>query len=69
MAIHQQAQTETQEDINARLALISKAVEEKLASRQQAASPREALGQEQQVLVASTCPVDPMERLLCEGCQ
>lgn len=67
MAINPQAQEETQEDINARLALIRKAVEEKLASK--TTSLKEAAGQEQNVLVASTCPIDPMERLLCESCQ
>lgn len=69
MATNPHAQEETQEDINARLALISKAVEEKLASRQRVASGEETSGREQNVLIASTCPVDPMERLLCDGCQ
>lgn len=36
MTTNQQAQEEPQEDINARLALISKAVAEKVASRQSA---------------------------------
>lgn len=64
MATDPQAQEATQDDITARLALISKAVEEKLASRQQGVP-----GEEQNLLVVSTCPIDPMERLLCEGCQ
>ena len=65
MAINQQTQEETQEDIDARLALISKAVQEKLVNRQGVASGEEAAD----MLAASTCPVDPMERLLCESCQ
>lgn len=70
MAINQHAQEETQEDINARLALISKAVAEKLLSRQQVPSGEiESSEPEQNVLVVSTCPIDPMERLLCESCQ
>lgn len=70
MATNQPAQGETQEDINARLAQISKAVEEKLASMQNVASGEEkAVRLEQHVLVTSTCPIDPMERLLCESCQ
>lgn len=69
MATNPQAQEETQEDINARLALIRKAVEEKLASKQKGTSGEEAAGREQNVLAASTCPIDPMERLLCESCQ
>lgn len=69
MGTNPKMQEETQEDISARLELISKAVEEKLASRQKGASGEAAAGREQNVLVASTCPVDPMERLLCEGCQ
>lgn len=66
MDINQHAQGETQEDINARLALISKAVEEKLINRRQAG---ETVEQEQNALAASACPIDPMERLLCESCQ
>jgi hypothetical protein len=69
MAINQQTQGETQEDINARLALISKAVEAKLGGRQKVAFGEEVTGREQDVLVANTCPIDPMERLLCESCQ
>ena len=70
MPTNQQAQEETQEDINARLAQISRAVEEKLASMQKGASgEEEAVRLEQNVLATSTCPIDPMERLLCEGCQ
>jgi hypothetical protein len=59
----------TQEDINARLAMISKAVEEKLHSKQQTLSEAENVGQEQNTLAASACPIDPMERLLCDSCQ
>jgi hypothetical protein len=69
MTTNQQAQEESQEDINARLALISKAVAEQVASRQKAAPGEETVGQEQNVLAVSACPVDPMERLLCESCQ
>lgn len=69
MATNPQAQDETQEDINARLALIRKAVEEKLASRQKGAAGEKTAGREQNVLVASACPIDPMERLHCESCQ
>jgi hypothetical protein len=70
MATNQQVQETTQEDINARLAQISKAVEEKLASKQKGAFGEEKAARlEQQVLAASTCPIDPMERLLCESCQ
>ena len=70
MEINQHAQEETQEDINARHALISKAVEEKLLSRQQVAPAEgETVEQEQNVLAVSACPIDPMERLLCESCQ
>ena len=66
MATNQQAQ----DDINARLAQISKAVEEKLASKQKGASRgEEAVRLEQNLLATTTCPIDPMERLLCEGCQ
>jgi Fic family protein len=70
MERNQHVQEETQEDINARLALISQAVEKKLLNKQQA-SPREGetVAQEQNVLVVSACPIDPMERLLCESCQ
>jgi hypothetical protein len=70
MERNQHAQEETQEDINARLALIRKAVEEKLLSRQQASpGERATVEQEQNALVVSACPIDPMERLLCESCQ
>ena len=69
MATDQQAPQEKQEDIDARLALISKAVEEKLASRQKTLAAGEAAKGGQNLAVATTCPVDPMERLLCEGCQ
>ena len=69
MTTNQPAQEEAQEDINARLALISKAVAEKVASRQKVTSGEETVGQEQNVLTVSTCPVDPMERLLCDSCQ
>ena len=57
----------TQEEIHARLAIISKAVEEKMLKRQQVAPGEGTVRQEQNVLAA--CPVDPMERLLCENCQ
>ncbi len=67
--MNQHTPEETQEDIIARLALISKAVEEKLRSRQQVAPVEETVEQEQNELVVSTCPIDPMERLLCESCQ
>jgi hypothetical protein len=69
MTTNQHTQTETQDDINARLALISKAVAEKLASKQKSAPEEETSEQEQDVLVVSACPIDPMERLLCESCQ
>ena len=69
MTTNQHTQEETQDDITARLALISKAVAEKLASKQKSASAEEAGEQEQDVIVVSACPIDPMERLLCESCQ
>lgn len=66
MATNQQAQ----DDINARLAQISKAVEERLASKPKGVSRgEEAVRLEQNMLATTTCPIDPMERLLCEGCQ
>lgn len=65
MEMNQNAQQETQDDIDARLALISKAVEAKLLSQQQAAPQGKAFGQEP----VSACPIDPMERLQCESCQ
>ena len=69
MTANQHTQEETQEDINARLALISQAVAEKLASKQKIALGEETGEQEQDVLAVSACPLDPMERLLCESCQ
>jgi hypothetical protein len=69
MTTNQHTQEDTQEDINARLALISKAVAEKLASKQKNAPEEETSEQEQNMLVVSACPLDPMERLLCESCQ
>jgi uncharacterized ferritin-like protein (DUF455 family) len=70
MEINPQAQEETQEDIDARLALIRKAVEAKLLSKQQVVPGEGAIvAQEQNALVVSTCPIDPMERLQCESCQ
>ncbi len=69
MTANQHTQEETQEDINARLALISQAVAEKLASKQKIALGEETDEQEQDVLAVSACPLDPMERLLCESCQ
>jgi hypothetical protein len=69
MTTNQHIQEEAQDDINARLALISQAVAEKLASKQKSAAEEEAGEQEQDVLVVSVCPIDPMERLLCESCQ
>lgn len=70
MTTNQQALKDTQEDINARLAQISKAVAEKLASRQMGLSGEaETARLEQNELATSTCPIDPMERLQCESCQ
>ena len=69
MTTNQHIQEEAQDDINARLALISQAVAEKLASKQKSAAEEEAGEQEQDVFVVSACPIDPMERLLCESCQ
>ncbi len=70
MEIYQHAQEETQESIDARLALISQAVEQQLLSKQQVTPIEgEAAGQEQGMLIVSACPIDPMERLLCESCQ
>ncbi|GCE03403.1 hypothetical protein [Dictyobacter aurantiacus] len=65
MEMNQHAQQETQDDITARLALISKAVEAKLLSQQQVAPAQKTSGQEP----VSACPIDPMERLQCESCQ
>jgi hypothetical protein len=70
METNQQTQEEMQQDINARLALISQAVEAKLSSVPKSAPGEETIArQEQNALAASTCPIDPMERLLCESCQ
>jgi hypothetical protein len=66
MASNQHTQEDVQEDISLRLAMISKAVEAKLLSKQQASVVEERVGQEQMV---SACPIDPMERLQCESCQ
>jgi Ser-tRNA(Ala) deacylase AlaX len=60
----------TQDEIKARLAQISKAVEEKLASQQKGVSREEAAARlEQNRLATATCPLDPLERLLCDSCQ
>lgn len=67
MTTNQHTQEESQEDINVRLALINKAVTEKLASKQKSAPGEET--DEQDGFVVSACPIDPMERLLCESCQ
>jgi hypothetical protein len=66
MTNNQHTQEHTPEDINARLALIRQAVEEKLASRQ-ATSGVSIPEPPAPAIVA--CPVDPMERLLCDSCQ
>jgi hypothetical protein len=69
MTTNQHVQEETQEDINARLALIREAVEEELASKQKGLSGEKLAAREQSAFVAAACPIDPMERLLCESCQ
>jgi hypothetical protein len=65
METNQHTPEETQEDINARLALISKAVAEKLNNNQQGVNTKS----DQNALPVAACPIDPMERLQCESCQ
>lgn len=72
METNQPIQAEMQQDmdINARLALISQAVAAKLNSTAKSVPGAEAVvNHEPNVLAVSTCPIDPMERLLCDSCQ
>lgn len=67
---NQQSQGESQESVEARLAAINSAVDEKLATMPKFESVEEETAWlEKNMPAGGGCPIDPQERLLCDSCQ
>jgi len=65
-----QKAAETPEAVEARLAAINTAVDDTLANMPKFHSlEEETKWLEQNTTVNPGCPIDPQERLMCEGCQ
>lgn len=70
MSTNDQQPEETQEAIDARLLAVNAGVGDKLAGMPTFDSiEEEAAWLEENMPANPGCPIDPQERLLCEGCQ